>query len=606
MKQENKTIIFLRQKRAGVLLPLFSIYSKESVGIGDFSDLKLAIDWVKRSGHSVLQLLPMNEMGCLPCPYDAISSFALEPVYIKIADVIKSSRVSNSLKKKIEDLRKDFPLDARYCDYRIREGKENLLRQIFESQFKKENKDFLTFKEENSYWLRDFCLFKTLKKYFKGLPWYDWPEEYRERNEVALRKFYQENINEIKFQEWTQWQLYLQFKEVKKYATEQGVFLKGDLPILVSRDSADVWAHREFFKLEFAAGAPVDMYCALGQRWGMPTYHWDNIRKDNFVYLKEKLRYAQNFYDLLRIDHVVGFFRIWSIPYNEPLENKGLNGFFDPSDERLWGKQGREILEVMQGATSMFLCAEDLGIIPEICRITLKELNIPGNDVQRWAKDWLQSHDFLDKKDYRFMAVNMLSTHDTTNFACWWETEAGTVDEELFKRKCNDQRNINFERVKDKLFDLTLSSCGRLRWKEEVDSLEKLLGILSPDGRLPAEYLKDFIELWQNSFAEKQKLWRLLGFKGKIAERCTSDLMREILRFILNSNCLFCINNIFDLLYLSASSKDKDNYCLYRINTPGTISEKNWSIRIPLSLEELLAHKVTEEIREIVLASGRI
>ena len=129
--------------------------------------------------------------------------------------------------------------------------------------------------------------------------------------------------------------------------------------MLVSRDSADVWAHPDFFKLEFAAGAPVDMYCAKGQRWGMPTHNWDRIRSDNFTYVKEKLKVAENFYDILRIDHVVGLFRIWSIPYNEPQETQGLNGFFDPGDENAWGPHGRDLLSILQKSSSLSLCAED-------------------------------------------------------------------------------------------------------------------------------------------------------------------------------------------------------------------------------------------------------
>ncbi len=226
---------------------------------------------------------------------------------------------------------------------------------------------------------------------------------------------------------------------------------------MVSRDSADVWVHPEFFKLEFAAGAPPDMYTALGQRWGMPTYNWDKIWADGYRYLKDKLKYAQEFYDILRIDHVVGIFRIWNIPYNEPQENQGLNGFFDPQDKNKWEGHGKKILSAMLGSTNILLCAEDLGVIPKVCPKTLKEFGIPGSDVQRWVKDWKAKHDFLAPKDYRVLSVAMLSTHDTTNWPAWWKNEAGTVDEALFIRKCTDHRQIDFSHIKDKLFDLAHS-----------------------------------------------------------------------------------------------------------------------------------------------------
>jgi len=396
-----------------------------------------------------------------------------------------------------------------------------------------------------------------------------------------------------------QWQLFLQFKEAKDYAGKKGILLKGDLPILVSRDSADVWQHPEFFKLEYAAGAPPDMYCAKGQRWGMPTNNWEQIRADGFRYLTEKLKYAQNFYDILRIDHVVGIFRIWSIPYGDPLENQGLNGFFDPAQEDRWGGQGRGILLTMLNSTRMLLCAEDLGIIPRVCIDTIKELGIPGNDVQRWVKDWNNRHDFLAPSEYRNLSVAMLSTHDTTNWPAWWENEAGTVDEALFIRKCHE-RGIDYQRAKPALFDPSLSRHGRLRWKLSVDSVEEFVGIL---GKQRQEVM-DFIDMYENTFREKEKLWKHFGLSGAMKEKCDSTITEAAVKISLESAAVFCINTIFDWLYLSSLLKG-DTY-QYRINTPGTVSNKNWSLTIPIPLEELLKDKVNIEIRSLIASSKRV
>jgi 4-alpha-glucanotransferase len=257
----------------------------------------------------------------------------------------------------------------------------------------------------------------------------------------------------------------------------------------------------------------------------------------------------------------------------------------------------------MLDSSDIFFCAEDLGVIPKVCTDTLKELSIPGNDVQRWAKDWNERHNFLDKKEYRFLSVTMLSTHDTTNWAAWWEYEAGTVDEALFIRKCSDHRGIGFERVKDRLFNLNLSRHGRLRWREEINSVDKLLKELSYQGVIPKEHLFDFIDLWENTFGEKEKLWRLLGLQGEMREKCDSGIMKSVLDFNLQSNSLFCINNIFDLLYFGGILKG--NPYAYRINTPGVVDKKNWSLLIPLSLEELLKQKFNKEIKDMVSSSGR-
>jgi 4-alpha-glucanotransferase len=573
------------QKRAGVLVPLFSVYSKNSAGLADFSDLKLIIDWAKNTGNSIIQLLPMNEVGSLFCPYDSISSFALEPVYASIP----SSRTQN--------LKQAFSAPKQYVDYSVKVEKIKILHEIFLS-VPEVNIDVERFKEENSYWLSDFSLYKVLKDFHKGAAWWEWEDRYKNRDKQALENFGKEYEKEIHFQIWVQWFIFTQFKDVKEYAMSKKVLLKGDLPILVSRDSADVWSHPEYFKLEFAAGAPPDMYCAKGQRWGMPTYNWERISQDNYVYLKQKLRYAENFYDLLRIDHVMGLFRIWSIPYNEPLDNQGLNGFFDPGDENKWGQQGRTILSIILTNTTMLLCAEDLGIIPKICPDTLHDLGILGNDVQRWVKDWNIRHDFIKSNEYRELSVAMLSTHDTTNWAAWWENEAGTVDEELFKRRCNE-RGINYEAIKPKLFNKAYSRHKRLRWLVSVDSVDKLSEIL---GKKIYE-ISDFADFYLNTYQEKEKLWKYLGLKGKMREKSDAEIVKAVLKISLNSRAVFCINTIVDYLYLDDVFKG-DSY-RYRINFPGTISDKNWSLVMPISLEELLKHKVNKEIHRLILDSGR-
>jgi len=579
-----------------VLAPLFSVYSKKSIGIGEFRDLKLLIDWAKLSGNSIIQLLPLNELGLLFCPYDSISSFALEPTYISLEDIPGANK--SPIKTRINQLKKEFPTGKSHIDYRIKKAKLNVLWDIFIEEGQSTSREFKKFVENNSYWLNDFTLFKVLKGYHAGAPWYEWEDKYKNRNISQLKVVSKKHEKEIVFQIWVQWQLYKQFKEVKEYAQSKKILLKGDLPLLVSRDSADVWQHQDFFKLDFAAGAPVDMYCAKGQRWGMPTYNWDKVAVDGYRYLKGKLKYAQEFYDILRIDHVVGLFRIWSIPYNEPLENQGLHGFFDPQDENKWEKQGRAILSVMLNNTRMLLCAEDLGMIPKVCTQVLEEFGIPGNDVQRWMKDWKVKHDFLNPQDYRALSVAMLSTHDTTNWAAWWENEAGTIDEWLFRRKCFE-RKIDYAGVKGNLFDLSRSKHGRLRWLNSVTSSDVLATILGKR----REEIKDFIEMYENTYQEKERLWRILKISGPTQESANRQAISVILKTTLESRAIFCIHLILDWLYLADIFKG-DPYD-YRINTPGTINEKNWSLTIPISLDALLKHRVTKEIRKMIASSGR-
>ena len=567
------------------MAPLFSIYSEKSSGLGDLEDLRLLVDWCKKAGLSIIQLLPMNEVGSTFCPYDSISSFAIEPMYA-------------ALKHTVYGLKLKARPEIAHVDYRVKEEKLKSLSGLYTSEKGiGSNKDFKKFCDENRYWLDDFSLYKALKARHNGAPWYEWADAYKNRDRSVLEGFSKQCSKELNFHKWVQWTLSGQFKAAKEYAGSKGVLIKGDLPILVSRDSADVWTHPEFFKLEYAAGAPPDMYCAKGQRWGMPTYNWKNIESDGFKYIKEKLKFAGNFYDLLRIDHVVGLFRIWSIPYNEPLDNQGLNGFFDPKDENAWGGHGRKLLSVLRENTKMQLCAEDLGIIPKVCRDALEEMKIPGNDVQRWTKDWQGTHDFLSPERYRALSVAMLSTHDTTNWAAWWENEAGTVDEALFLRKCNE-RGIDYGYIRSRLFDPSRSRHGRLRWREDVDSVDLLAEIM---GRRQEE-LRDFIEMYRNTYLEKERLWKQLKLKDPMREKSDTEIIASALKITAASSSIYCIELIFDLLDLSGLCKG-DPY-KYRVNTPGTVNPENWSLKVPIALEELLKHRINSGIKDIV-AGGR-
>jgi 4-alpha-glucanotransferase len=580
-------------KRSGVLVPLFSLHSKNSIGIGDFEDLKLLVDWCGKTGNTIIQLLPLNILGMNFCPYDSASSFALEPAYLSLRFIRDPS-----LRKRIEKIKASFPFKGAYVDYRVREEKLKLLREAFLKEDLSGCAGLKEFRQANAGWLEDFALFMAFKQYHQERPWYEWEGKYRERHADVLASFRQAHAQEIAFHVWMQWRLWEQLREAKEYAQSRGILIKGDLPILVSRDSADVWQHPEFFKLDFAAGAPPDMYCAKGQRWGMPPYNWEEIASEGYGYLKDKLRFCENFYDILRIDHVVGLFRIWSIPYQEPAENQGLHGFFDPRDERVWGEHGRKILTVMAGSTGMLLCAEDLGVIPPACTETLAQLGIPGNDVQRWVKDWKTKNDFLPPQEYRRLSVAMLSTHDTTNWAAWWEKEAGTVDENLLIRKCQE-RGIDFPNVKDALFDPRRSGHGRLRWRDDVNSQEILVWNL---GKRKEEVM-DFVEMYLNTFQEKEKLWRHFGLPGAMREKADSKIIAAAFKATLGSSAIFCIETAID--WLSLGNIFKGDPYQYRFNTPGTISPKNWSLRLPLSLEGLLKHKICKEITGLLTPSGR-
>jgi 4-alpha-glucanotransferase len=583
------------RRRAGVVVPLFSISSSESCGIGELPDLKLLVDWCRLTGLSIIQLLPMNDVGFGFQPYDAQSGFALDPMYLRL-NCLKNVNTGIHTRE-IEALCKNFPIRPPRVDYRVKGAKLSLLWKIFRT-VRKDNPAFLLFCEKNSFWLKDYILYRTIKTDQKEFPWESWPKGLRDRDPAALDDFSKTHAPTLLFNSWLQWQLFEQFRSVKAYAAEQNVLIMGDLPFLVSRDSADVWSHQEYYKLNLCSGAPPDLLYSQGQRWGMPAYRWETIARDGHRSLIEKLRYAENFYDLYRIDHVVGIFRVWTIPTNEPESRAGLNGAFDPPDPDTWEDHGRRRLEVMVQNTKMMACAEDLGTVPPCTFKVLQEMGIPGIDVQRWIRDWGKSYEFKDPASYRKASIATLATHDMSCLAAWWDHEAGTVDENLFARKCRE-RGIVFEDIRERLFDLKRSQYGRLRWRPEINDISSFLGILGID----ASNASDLCDMYKGSFSEKEQYARFLGLESVDVRGHEPEFNRRALERVVQSSSIFTCQLLHDWLAVD-SLFDMDPWNL-RINFPGTISEKNWSLVLDLTLEDMLALPMNSILLKMNKDAGR-
>ncbi len=589
------------RRRAGAAVPLFSVYSKKSAGIGEIPDLNLLIDWCKAAGMSLLQLLPLNDVGFRYTPYDAESTFALEPAYLRLESLagVPAGKPADRLKTETRRLRGLFPVTTERVQYGIKRAKLEVLSELFKTLDVSRDKDFQGFLEQNRFWIHDYALFKTLKETSGEKSWEEWAPEFKNREPSALAAFREKNNARILFHQWLQYQLFGQFLKVRAYAREAGIFLMGDLPFLVSRDSADVWAQPHYFKLDLASGAPPDLYFAQGQRWGMPPYRWDVIARHGYDYVVEKLRTAQNFYDLYRIDHVVGIFRVWTIQLSEPYENYGYNGVFDPADESLWEEQGRRILSLMIEKTDMLPCAEDLGVVPECAVKVLGEFGIPGMDVQRWRRDWGKSYRFLPPENYRPVSIALTSTHDMGAFKNWWDEETGTVDEERFKRSCADS-GLVFENLKGRLFE-TASAPGRLRWKPEISSLERLYEILG----LPQEHGWIFADYYRASFHERAQFLDYLGLDASATTESSSpELVRAALTRVHQSASIFSIQMFSDLLSLAPEIHPQAGRL--KVNWPGTFGEHNWSARMPLTLESLAAHPLNQTLLAMHKDAGRI
>ena len=406
------------KKRAGVVVPVFSLRSENDEGAGTFADLKLLADWCCQVGHSVIQILPINDTAGNVSPYSAVSAFALDPMLLAIRQV-PLVRNNEKLLALVDEKLASLAGQDRVGWVALRETKEHVLQEVYNAFLQEadpaDSERCEIFIKENQYWLPVYAYFRSLKERFDQKSWVDWPDEYRFGGghiDTAMEQ-------RANFFSFVQWLLEEQLMEVKRYCEEKGVLLKGDIPILLARDSADVWCHRHYFNMDVTAGAPPDMFSDDGQNWGFPTYKWQVLAEAGYDWWGERLKQAEKFLHMYRIDHVVGFFRIWTIPEGEET---GRNGYFIPEDEDVWEVHGRVLLQMMLDSTAMLPLAEDLGVVPPCCRKVLLELGIPGTKVDRWERNWeAEDGPYLDVTTYNPVSVATLSTHDTDTVRGWWQ-----------------------------------------------------------------------------------------------------------------------------------------------------------------------------------------
>lgn len=579
------------RRRAGVATPLFSVYSETSAGVGEYPDLVPLGRWARAAGLSILQLLPMNDVGYTFRPYDAESSIALEPMHLCLGAVRGGGAGAGRLAA--ARIRRTYGPQGRVrYDTAVKRAKLEALRSIFDRQGKRPAA-FAAFRRRCAEWLGPYAQYKVLKSIYGQRAWWDWPEPFRHRSGAEYEAFLRERAVEIEYHEWLQWQCHEQFAAAHAALGRMGVLLLGDLPFLVSRDSADVWAEQRYFKLDLAAGAPPDLCFAEGQRWGMPPYDWPAIEKDAYRYLRRKLLYAETFYDLFRLDHFVGIFRVWTFQ-----DAPGGKGAFDPPDTDIWEAHGRRILSAILSSTRMLPVAEDLGTVPDCSYALLRETGLPGTDIQRWSRHWDRpGAAFKSPEEYRPNAVCVVSTHDISPLRQWWEAEAGTIDTYSFASWCAEA-GLDAETLRGELFDEKSSRYGRLRWKETLDSEEALSRLVG--GHRP----RALFEAFRSTSRERSDYWSAVGLKGTPSERATPEFLRAALGASLNSASVFSVQLLQD--WLAPAELPGMDAWDYRINFPGVTSDANWSIVLPAPIERLTKLAETSLIRGLVERTGRI
>jgi 4-alpha-glucanotransferase len=420
----------------GVGLALFSLRTENGSGIGEFSDLIPFIKWLKSLKFDVLQLLPINDTGSHRYPYGALSVFALNPIYLKMKD-LPMIRLLPESSEQLAELRALNAADR--LDYSaVLAIKMSLLNSCYQAYGEEicQERPYTVFKQNNP-WVKEYALFKVFKQISHDANSLEWKPEWQYSNTL-----YETYAEQAEFYIFLQYLCFEQMSRVKKYADSCQFLLKGDLPILVDRDSADVWRHPEYFDLDYSAGAPPDFYNAEGQDWGFPVYQWENLAKDDYFFWKERLRVAENFYHLYRLDHVVGFYRIWA----KPLNSDHSRPHFIPEDPSLWIPHGEAIMKALLRHSKMLPIGEDLGTVPDVVRESQKNLGICGTKVIRWEREKINEHNFLNYSDYHPLSLTCVSTHDSETLASWWQTH--NQDAEAFCRfkHWEVSRTLTFDR----------------------------------------------------------------------------------------------------------------------------------------------------------------
>lgn len=403
----------------GINLSLSALHSANSCGIGDFFDLIPIIDWCQSLKIDFIQLLPLNNSNSEtdPSPYNAVSSCAINFLHLSL----HALPYLEKFPQLVEKLKEFGKLnETSRIDYAaVLAHKIGWLRAYFAETGSDllKSKELELFINENNDWVNPYALFRVLKEHLENTSWKSWPEDLRYPAPEKLDSLYELYKVEISFYVVMQFLCYSQIKKIREYANLKGIFLMGDIPILLSSESADSWLNPELFDTHLAAGAPPDYYNPDGQNWGFPIFNWDAMRKSRFSWWKKRLSYAENFFDLFRIDHVIGFFRIWAIPPN----HLSKDGYFIPENEKEWEPLGRELLNMIISSTSMLPIAEDLGTVPKVVRPILKELGISSTKVLRWERNYETDNTFIPFQHYPPISISCLSTHDSETLTLWWK-----------------------------------------------------------------------------------------------------------------------------------------------------------------------------------------
>lgn len=395
-------------RTCGVLLPITSLPSK--YGIGCFSrEAYEFVDKLKAAGQKNWQILPLGPTGYGDSPYQSFSTFAGNPYYIDLEQLIEEGLLTEE-----ECEACDFGDNDRYVDYeKIYFGRFPILRKAFERFMPDE--EFAGFCEENAYWLEDYSLYMAVKDANGGKSWIEWEEGLRNRQPEALEQAREKLKDDISFYRFQQYEFMKQWTALKSYANDQGIRIIGDIPIYVAFDGADTWANPEMFQFteenlpSAVAGCPPDAFSATGQLWGNPLYKWEYHKKQGYEWWMRRVKYCFELYDIVRIDHFRGFDAYYSIPYGDKTAE---NGHWEEGP-------GYDLFRTMKEKLGdLPIIAEDLGFLTDSVMKLLKDTGYPGMKVLQFAFDSRDESDYQPHL-YTNNCVVYTGTHDNDTVLGW-------------------------------------------------------------------------------------------------------------------------------------------------------------------------------------------
>jgi 4-alpha-glucanotransferase len=408
-----------------VLVPLFSLVSHRSWGVGEFLDLPAFARWGQSAGQSFVQVLPMLEIpDHQTSPYSALTAMALDPIYISIEQIDDFQALGgvSQFSSDDRDAHRALVESDRVQHRAVRALKGRWLRRCYARFLRDEASarsprcaQFEAFARREAWWLDDYALFRALRGVNEQRAWWEWPAALAKRDEEALARARDELAPEVGYREYVQWIAAEQWERARREAAPVQVF--GDVPFMISTDSPDVWCQQNEFRFDATVGVPPDAFSETGQDWGLPPWRWDAMRDSDFDWMRRRARRSAALFDGFRLDHLVGFYRTFVRP-----TDAGVRPFFAPADEPTQTELGERLVRIYQESGAEVI-AEDLGLVPDFVRASLRRLGVPGFKVLRWERYWSQPEQpFIDPKDYDEISVATSGTHDTETLVAWWET----------------------------------------------------------------------------------------------------------------------------------------------------------------------------------------